>query len=281
MFERFTRSMELVKASATVLKGDKQLLVFPIISACALIVVALGFILPLFGLASIDGIGQDGGQPYGLYGLGFLFYVAQYFVIFYFNTALVGAVMLRLDGGTPTLGAGLLIANSRFGTILGYAVIAATVGTILRMIQERVGFLGRFVVAIIGAGWAVATFLVVPVIVARDAGAIGSIKESAALLKRTWGENVLGQGGMGLFFGLLQFALIVPAIVLFLAVMPGSPILAAVFGAVLVVAWLFVILLHVTLSGIYSAALYRFAANGEHSMGFGEAALHTAFLPKK
>ena len=90
------------------------------------------------------------------------------------------------------------------------------------MIQERVGFLGRFVVAFIGAGWAVATFLVVPVSVARDAGPIGSVKDSAALLKRTWGENVFGQAAMGFLFGLLQFALIVPAIVLIVLVAPTS-----------------------------------------------------------
>ena len=80
--------------------------------------------------------------------------------------------MIRLDGGSPTLGDGLRIANGRIGTILGYAVISATVGVILRAIQERVGFIGRLIAGLLGAGWAVATFLVVPVIVTSDRGAI-------------------------------------------------------------------------------------------------------------
>ncbi|UUZ47783.1 DUF6159 family protein [Massilia sp. B-10] len=72
-------------------------------------------------------------------------------------------------------------------------MIAATVGVILRAIQERVGFLGRIIVGMLGVGWTIATFLVVPVLVARDKGPVDSIKDSAALLKQTWGENVIGQ----------------------------------------------------------------------------------------
>ena len=111
--------------------------------------------------------------------------------------------MKRLDGGNPTIGDGFAIANSRLANILGYAFIAATVGLILRAIQERVGFLGKIVVGLIGAGWSVATYLVVPVLVAREIGPIDAVKESASLLRRTWGENVIGQAGMGFAFGLI------------------------------------------------------------------------------
>lgn len=165
MFDRIKRSFDLVRASVHVLQQDRQLLWFPVISALAWLAVVAAFALPLFGIAAFDGIGKG-----GLYSTAFLFYVVQYFVIFYFNTALVGAVMLRLDGGTPTLRDGLRIANGRFGATLGYAVIAATVGVVLRAVQERLGFVGRLIVGLLGAGWAVATFLVVPVIVMRASG---------------------------------------------------------------------------------------------------------------
>ena len=189
MFDRLSRSWDLVKASATVLRQDKHLLVFPFFSGLASLAVVLCFALPIFGLKAYDHL--DGNNAM-VYSTAFLFYVVQYFVIFYFNVALVGATMIRMDGGAPTLGDGLRIANSRLGPILGYAVIAATVGVILRAVQERVGFLGRIIVGMLGVGWTIATFLVVPVLVVRDQGPIESIKDSAGMLKRTWGENVIG-----------------------------------------------------------------------------------------
>lgn len=278
MFDRLKRSFHLAGASAQVLRQDSHLMLFPVLSAVALLLVLAAFALPVFGLGSIDGIGKG-----GLYSAAFLFYVVQYFVIFYFNAALVGAAMIRLDGGSPTLGDGLRIANSRFGAILGYAVISATIGVILRAIQERVGFIGRLIAGLIGAGWAVATFLVVPVIVTSDRGATGAISESTALLKRTWGENVAGQVGMNAAFGLLYFAVIAGAamLMLLLATMPPAPVLFFMLVAVTVLALLGCMLVHATLTGIYSAVLYRYAAGGSDAPGFDHSMLESAFHPKR
>ena len=139
MFEKFTRSWELTKASAAVLRSDKELMIFPVISSLAALLVAATFLIPIFGLRLFEG-GQIG--PLGFV-VGFLFYVCQYFVIFFFNVALVGAAMIRLEGGDPTVADGIRIAKSKAGVILGYAAIAATVGMVLKMFEERAGFLGR------------------------------------------------------------------------------------------------------------------------------------------
>jgi hypothetical protein len=112
------------------------------------------------------------------YAIAFLFYLSQYFVIFYFNAALVGAAMIRLEGGDPTVADGLRIAKSKIAVILGYALTAATVGRLLRTLQGRVGFIGRIAVGLLGVGWTIATYLVVPVLVNRDVGPIDAIKES-------------------------------------------------------------------------------------------------------
>jgi hypothetical protein len=277
MFDRLKRSFTLVGASAQVLRQDKHLMLFPIISAFALLLVLAAFALPLLGMHSIDGIGRG-----GAYSAAFLFYIVQYFVIFYFNTALVGAVMIRLDGGSPTLGDGLRLANERFGAILGYAVISATVGVILRAIQERVGFIGRIVAGLLGAGWAVATFLVVPVIVSGERGAMASISESTALLKRTWGENVAGQVGLNVAFSLLYFGLVAGAVMLalLLATTAAAPLLYLLVAVVVVVAFLGCMLVHATLTGIYSAVLYRYAVGGSDAPGFDRDALASAFQQK-
>ena len=277
MFDRLKRSFRLVGASAQVLRQDNHLMLFPVISAVALLLVVAAFALPLFGFESIDGIGRG-----GFYSAAFLFYVVEYFVIFYFNAALVGAVMIRLDGGSPTLGDGLRIANSRIGTILGYAVISATVGVILRAIQERVGFIGRLIAGLIGAGWAVATFLVVPVIVTSDRGATGAISESTALLKRTWGENVAGQVGMNAAFGLLYFAVVAGAVLLglLLATTAAAPVLFLLLAVIAVLAFLGCMLMHATLTGIYAAVLYRYAVGGDGAPGFDRSVLDAAFYRK-
>jgi hypothetical protein len=278
MFDRIKRSFDLVRASAQVLRQDNHLMLFPVISAIAWLLVVAAFALPLFGYAAIDGMSNGGACS-----LAFLFYVVQYFVIFYFNTALVGAVMIRLDGGSPTLADGLRIANSRLGAILGYAVISATVGVILRAIQERVGFIGRLIVGLIGASWALATFLVVPTIVMRDRGAVASISESTALLKRTWGENVVGQVGLGAAFGLVYFGLAGGTVVLAMLLLAAgtvSPVFFVLFAAVVVLAFLACVLFQATLSGIYSAVLYRYAANGSGAPGFDGDVLASSFQRK-
>src|SRR5690348_5826372 len=56
MFERLERSFELVKASATILRQDKELVLFPLISGASLVAVMLAFALPAFGLASLDSV---------------------------------------------------------------------------------------------------------------------------------------------------------------------------------------------------------------------------------
>ncbi len=108
--------------------------------------------------------------PGSFYAVLFVFYVVQYFVIIFFNTALVGAAIERLEGGDPTVASALTLARSRIGAILGYAVISATVGLLLRMIAERLGIIGRFIEAGAGLAWTVTTFLVVPVLAAEGVG---------------------------------------------------------------------------------------------------------------
>ena len=282
MFERFSRSWSLIKASAGVLAQDKELLVFPLLSAICTLLVVAAFALPALGLGVLDGL-RDGGRGISVlaYVLAFLFYLAQYFVIFFFNSALVGAALMRLEGGNPSLRDGLRIASGKVVPILGYAAIAATVGLVLRSLQERSGWLGRLVVGMLGVAWTLASFLVVPVLVSRDVGPIEAIKESATLLKRTWGENLIGRGGVGLVFGLIFVAMAVLAVALIVAAaMSGSAVLIGTVVAVVIIAFLLMALIHAALSGIYAAALYRFAMGVESSVGFDGGLLQQAFARK-
>ncbi|GAB2489274.1 DUF6159 family protein [Arenimonas alkanexedens] len=277
MFDRISRSWTLVKASAAVLRSDKELLLFPVISAFATLLVAISFAVPVIGLRIFEGgqIGVVGAV------VGFLFYLCQYFVIFFFNTALVGAALIRLEGGNPSVADGLRIARSKIGVILGYAAIAATVGLLLKAASERAGVLGRILIGLLGMAWTVGTFLVVPILVTRDVGPIDAVKESMTLLKRTWGENVAGNVGIGLAFGLLTGLVVVVSIALvFGAAMIGGGKLALVAVVIAVIAIAAVAVFQAALSGVYSAAVYRYAVDGQAPEGFAGPQLQAAFQVK-
>lgn len=282
MFDRLSNSWKLVKASAAVLRADRELLIFPVCSAGLSLLVVFTFAVPAW-LSGVFHPGPDGAFSMSAeaYLLAFLFYVAQYFVIFFCNTALVGAAMIRLRGGDPTVADGFAIAASRTRDILGYAILAATVGMVLRAISERSGLLGRLVVGFVGLAWNLATFLVVPVLVVEDVGPIEAVRQSAEYLKNTWGEQIVGNVGIGLVFGVISLVPIAAGVLVFAAAIRLQSSVLAI-GAVSGVALALVALGLVSsaLSGIYAAALYRYAAEGETGAFFTTDMVRGAFRRK-
>jgi hypothetical protein len=282
MLERLANSWRLVKASAAVLQADKELIVFPIVSAVLSLLVVVTFVVPVVLSGIFDSAAlESSGMPAVGWVFGFLFYVVQYFVIFFCNTALVGAALIRLRGGDPTVGDGFRIARSRFGVILGYALIAATVGMILRAVSERSGIIGKIVVGLVGLAWNLATYLVVPVLAVENVGPIEAVKRSSAYLRKTWGEQIAGNLGMGFVFGLIGFATIVLGALLFvLAAMAESVVLMVTVGALVVLALVANALISSALGGVYAAALYRYAAEGDTGTFFTPAMVQNAFRPR-
>lgn len=279
MFDSIGRSIELAKASLRVLRSDKELLLFPFVSFIALVIVTASFAIPLYLTGAItDAVDGRLNIPGAI--VAFLFYLVSYTVIFFFNTALVGAAMIRLDGGDPTLRDGFRIAISRLPQIIVYALIAATVGMILRMISERAGFLGAIVASVIGIAWNLATFLVVPVLVVERVGPIEAIKRSGSLLRRTWGEQIVGNVGIGLVFGLLTVLVVLVGVALIVAAAQVSVILAVALVAVTVLVAGAITLVGAAASGIFTASLYRYATKGDGGNLYRPETLAAAFKPK-
>ena len=278
MFAKLNNSWELVKASARVLGADKELMVFPIVSAVGTIIVTLTFALPVLFSGFIDRIVSDNLQIISLLVL-FIFYIVQYTVIFFANTALVGAAVIRLRGGDPTVADGFKVAFSRLAQILGYALIAATVGMILRAISERSRGLGRAVISLIGFAWNIATYLVVPILAVEGLGPIEAIKRSVALLKKTWGEQLVGNFGIGLVFTLFTLAVLIigiPAVILAFTWLQ-SVWLGVGLIVLLILGLVLIGLINSTLSGIYSAAVYQYAATGQTSPYFDNEMVRNTF----
>jgi Family of unknown function (DUF6159) len=255
-------SVALMKASVNVLKLDKELMVFPVLSGVASVLVLASFVAPI-AFTGAGGVFTSGESGYLVLSVVFLFYVVQYTVIFFFNSALVGAALIRLDGGDPTVGDGLAIASKRMGSIIGYAVIAATVGMILRMISERGGIFARIAAGLAGIAWTLATYLAVPVLVTKDIGPIDAIKESAAIFKRTWGEQVTGN--FGLTWAMFLIMLVWTAVSFGVGYVAVTVVPVAILPviAISVLGYIFLGLLGSALRGIYTAALYRYAMTGD------------------
>ena len=282
---KLSRTMSLMRASWEVLKQDKELLVFPLLSGILCMLVLASFALPVLGTvdwqAAGEGMAASASQAVGRSDAAltaeravrmlwmFLFYVSSYFVIIFFNAGLVACAEIRMEGGDPTVGDGLRAAWQRVGAIAGWALIAGTVGMLLRATEERSSFMGRIVAGLLGMAWSMVSFLVVPILVIENEGPISALKRSTRMLKGTWGEQIIGNFSFGLIFLLLA--------------LPGIALLVTGFAAqsvvVIVLAVLYLVVMALAqsaLQGIFQAALYLYMRDGKPPQGFDSAELEAS-----
>jgi len=168
----------------------------------------------------------------------------NYFVMVFFNVALVGVANSRLMGGTWTFRDGIELAWERKGAILQWALVAATVGVVLRTLEERLGLIGRLIMRIIGIVWTLACYFVVPVLAFEDLTPVEAVKRSSKLFRDTWGEKVVG----GFSLSLVSMVLMLPGIGLWLAAMFLGGIKGLLVGTVLMI--IYFLLLSVFMSAV-------------------------------
>jgi hypothetical protein len=131
-------TLSLMKSSWQIVKKDKELLLLPVLSGI--------FCLSFMTICIVQGLeygwlksfarNAAAEQKNAAYGIMFLFYYVNYLIIVFFNAAIVACAVIRMGGGNPTLGDGLQAAINRFPHIAGWALIAATVGFLLGMIES-------------------------------------------------------------------------------------------------------------------------------------------------
>ena len=271
---RISNTIALAKVSWKVLRKDRELLLLPVLSFLASIVVLALLWLPTLSAIDTSGLADESGDPGAvLIVVGVISAMAMSIISVFFNGALVAGAHERLSGGDPTVRSALGRALSRLSGLLPWAIITGTVGLILQAARERAGWLGRFVVNMVGMAWQTATFLVVPAIVIDDHGAVSGLKASAALLKRTWGENIAARVG----FGLLGIVAIIPAVIVLFATgaLGGA---ALVVGILLAVPYLALVVVVLTaLNAVFQTALYLYATTGSVPAGFDDSNLQASF----
>ncbi|HEV3452319.1 MAG TPA: DUF6159 family protein [Acidimicrobiia bacterium] len=273
--QRIRNSWELAKVSWSVLRSDKSLAVFPLLSALA----GLAVVGVVAGLIAATGVNSANGGS--LKGIGYVFiaagYIASAFVTTYFLGALVHGANEALEGRHAELGECFGAANSRLHRILPWALVQATVSIVIQALESQ-RLIGQIVASLIGTAWAVLTFLTVPIIMLEDLGPIVAVKRSGQLLRRSWGENLTAQVGFGIF----GFVALLPAALLVAIGAATGSLVVVIALATVAVAWALVTILAVSaLSGIYRTALYRFAVDGVAPPAFAGADLQHALGPRQ
>lgn len=291
-FTRLSNGWSLAMESMRIVWRNKKLMVFPVISSICLILVLGSFAGGLWagGVAdtlfeddaattadatTADGTAaeSDASNDVLYYGILFAFYFLAYFIIVFFNMALIHCANHAFNGADFSLGTGIAFSFSRVGAIISWALVAATVGLVLRIIEDKSDKIAAFIAGILGMVWSLLTFFVVPVIAYENLGPIAAIKRSGELFKRTWGERVGAHFAFG-WAGLLMFLLIaLPVGLLLWLVDPIAGIVGAVVCALIIGA------LTTAAETVFKAAVYQYAI-GRPVEAFGEDRLARCFGPK-
>jgi len=274
-FDRLAFGWRLGMTSLGVVARDKTLMLFPVLSGVAGLALVGAFVF---------GIGPENFQAHAHRAQGtaevppvfiaaaFAGYVLLSFVAVYFNVALLGAAQLSIAGKDTTVGDGLRVANQHLGNIFGWALLSGTVGLLLNMIENS-GRLGHIVRSLLGAAWAVITYFVVPVMIFENRSPTAAIGRSVELMKKSWGENVGAQVGIGLLVALACILIAVAGFTLSFVVLPS----AAVLVPLTVIAIALVALLGMTAKAVLAVGLYQYATGTGGTGVFKPEDLRAAF----
>jgi hypothetical protein len=169
------------------------------------------------------------------------------------------------------VGDGIAIALSRFGKIIVYALMSATVGVIARGVSRSgrdsdnalVSILAKMVGSLVQGAWNVVVFFAVPVIVVEDISVGKSLKRSLALFKQTWGEGFVGSTAVSGISCLVIIAIfLVTGGIAAAGIMMNTGALLILGIVLLIIGIMVVALINGAVNGIFQASLYNLATTG-------------------
>jgi hypothetical protein len=282
----WARSRQITGMCFDVIRADKEMLLFPLLAGIFSIAFAAAMLFPTI-IVHILRQEHVAFEPLQI-AVTFLTYLGLAFFATFFNVCVVYTTKVRLEGGDATFWQSIGFAFSRIHLILAWSLVAATVGMILRALDsvaQRSGGLGKILLAILrtmlGAAWSLITIFVVPGMVYEGLGPFAAIKRSIETLRATWGESLVRYFGLGL----VQFVLILPAILLGIGVFPamayGLPVtIGLVLLGLLVLYVMAIVLVFNVANTVFNTALYVYAGSRRAPPGFDSGVLQGAFQQK-
>ncbi len=280
IFRTFSNTWSIIKTSMVVLRKDKELLLFPVMSFIGVGIVVGVAAIAFLAMGSFDRINSSGGGAGAQLQLGdaivaVIALFAAITVITYFNAALMGAARHRLKGGDPNVFTGFAAVNKNVSGVIGWSFISTIIFILLTYARSVAddNFLARIIIDIMGAIWAYMTFFVVPILIVEHVGPIEAIKRSKNYFGRTWGEQLVS----GFGFGIFRFLAVIPGIAIGAAVGAISPVAGIIVAIPLVGIGLAVVN---ALEGIFKMALYEQVVEHVQPQFFEPEVLQNAYHPK-
>ena len=245
----------MTKLSFKIIKENPTLLAFPVISGLTMILILSIIFLGFWFVPDLMYA-----PAWMFFILGFFIYLILFYISFFFQAALVACAYATMEGESPGVGYGIRKASQRAGRIFMWALISAIIGMILQAIESRFPLASR----IIGAGWSIATYFVVPIIVFEDLGAWPSVKRSWQVLKNSWGEALVGNVAVALIFILVTIPVFF--LLMILAAMAPGMVLTIVVIIVMLAFLVLMAVLSAAVNGVLRTALYRYVTTGKLNM---------------
>lgn len=279
MFQSLQTSWEFSQISYRLIWHHKRLLIFPLLSAIAELLILITFIVPLFVTSEVE-IGEAVGETV-FYIVLFLFYFVTNAIVLIFNTGLIACVIKILHGYNPSVGYGLSFAFKRLPQIVSWSVLSAVVSVILNILEKNEN-ISAIVTSIIGVTWNAITYFVVPVIVMNAVGPIGAIKRSGEALRSTWGEALVGNFSLKVIGFLLFLPVIILLVIgLYIAIKADSVVGVAIVISLGIIAFIIDYLLTETANSVFKCYLYTYATDQEVLDESDSARFAEAFSPKQ
>lgn len=301
---KLTRSWRIFRKSLTLIGKEKKLLIFPVLSACAMLLLFILIIAGVVGLVVLAGgtapegveaafadSGTEGGNPalnavaFAIFALVYLFCMT---VANFCNVAFFSEIIRGLGGENVSVSRGFGYALYRLKAIFFWSLLASTIGIILSVLERRAGLVGRIVLKLIGVVWAVASVFAVPAIVCDPelANPFTALKRSASIIRRTWGETLIGFAGLHIITGIGVFLLFLAAIAVMALVGAAGggavPVIAGLsVGIVLFLCFFAFCYLVSVAEKVYVASLYLYATDRDELNLFDEEELAAAFRSRE
>ena len=258
MSSKYRRGFAITRDSLRVFTREPTLLVLP---ALSLLAVGSAFAV-LAGIAFQQGlVGSLLTNDLYKYAAMFCAIAISSSVATFFNAAVVHCAAQLFDGNSTSVRDGLAAAWRARRQIAVWAVVAATLGTALYVLDETFGVVGSLTRAVFNLAWALLAFFIVPVIVLdRRRSLRRQLRRSGSLFRETWGESVSATLGVSFVFLLVALPGVALGAVGYFILDGLAATGALVGGGGVVVA---AIVGSQTTSAIVRTALYRYATSGE------------------
>lgn len=283
---KFKASLIIVRESFALLRYDKEIVWFPVLSAITFLL-SLALLSAVYyfavGGGSFESLkslenAEQGVKNLTVYGTLFGYYLLVFFITNFFQAGIFIIVHARFSGENLSMSEGLRGARKRAGKIFLWSIISATVGVVLQIVSDKSKLVGKIIAGLLGAAWNILTYFSLPSLVIGQASITDSFRESAAMIRRTWGETIIVNFGVGLVFGLATMLLIVIGVVI-LILFPTIPVAIGVGGTLLILIILLTILSS-SLSSIFKLVLFEYARTGTVPQGFSADVVQNAIKVK-